>query len=289
MKKLAFLATCLTLLVAATPARAAHPGSATPADLQRLQIDLDNLDDVLGSLPAEDARATDFRRRADDIRDDVTWLRVQVRRHQRNKGQGLGATAEEVDQIRSDINQLRNDIEVAYGYRYSGGEARLDQGTDIQVRLEQGLSSKTARPEQRVQAAVVRPVRLDNRIVIPAGALVSGVVRSVQPAQRPGRGGRLELAFNRVQLDGRTWVDMQTRIVSIKENLDRSDTAKKAGIGAALGGLLGQVLGGTKGAILGVLVGGAGGAIASEGDDVELPEGTILTLRLDQPLSILSR
>jgi hypothetical protein len=289
MKNLTFLAAGLTLLVAAAPARASHPGSATPADLQRLQVDLDNLDDVLATLPADDSRASEFRRRADDIRDDVTWLRVQVRRHQRNSRQGLGATAEEVDQIRSDINELRNDIEVAYGYRYSGGEARLAAGTDIQARLEQPLSSKTARVEQRVEATVVRPVRLDNRIVIPAGGLVSGVVRSVQPAQRPVRGGRLELTFNRVQVDGRTWVDMQTRIVSIKENLDRSDTAKKVGIGAALGGLLGQVLGGTKGAILGVLIGGAGGAIASEGDDVELPEGTILTLRLDQPLSVMSR
>jgi len=289
MKNLTFLAAGLVLLVAAAPARASHPGSATPADLQRLQVDLDNLDDVLATLPAQESRAADFRRRADDIRDDVTWLRVQVRRHQRNNRQGLGATAEEVDQIRSDINELRNDIEVAYGYRYSGGEARLASGTDIQVRLEQSLSSKTARPEQRVEATVVRPVRLDDRIVIPAGGLVSGVVRSVQPAQRPGRGGKLELAFNRVQADGRTWVDMQTRIVSIKENLDRSDTAKKAGIGAALGGLLGQVIGGTKGAILGVLIGGAGGVIATEGDDVELPEGTILTLRLDQPLNVMSR
>src|SRR5437870_1162433 len=134
MKKLTLLAASLALLMAAAPARASHPGSATPADLQRLQVDLENLDDVLTSLPSDDSRTADFRRRADDIRDDVTWLRVQVRRHQRNSSQGLGATAEEVDQIRSDINALRNDIEVAYGYRYSGGEARLAQGTDIQAR-----------------------------------------------------------------------------------------------------------------------------------------------------------
>jgi hypothetical protein len=285
-KKLAFLATSLALLVVAPPARAAHPGSATAADIRQLQDDLDNLDDVLATLPAGDSRTGDYRRRADEIRDDVTWLRVQVRRHQRNSSQGLGATAEEVEQIRSEINDLRNDIEVAYGYRYSGGEARLPEGTDIQVRLQQSLSSKTARPEQRFDATVVRPVRLSDRIVIPAGALVRGVVRSVQPAQRPAHGGRLELAFDRVQLDGRTWVDMQTRIVSIKENLDRSETARNAGIGAALGGLLGSVIGGTKGAILGVLVGGAGGAIASEGEEVELPEGTVLTLRLEQPLSV---
>ena len=286
MKKLAFLGTCLTLLLTAVPARAQRSGNATVADLQRLQTDLDNLDEVLATLPT-DSRATDFRQRADEIRDDVTWLRVQVRRNQRNRSAGLGATVDDVDQLRSEINALRNDIEVAYGYRYTGpGEARLPEGTDFQVRLEQALSSKTARPEQRFDATVVRPVRIDNRIVVSPGALVRGVVRSVQPAQRPARGGRLELAFDRIQLDGRTWVDMQTRVVSMRENLDRSETARNAGIGAALGGILGQVIGGTKGAILGVLVGGAGGAIASEGEEVELPEGTILTLRLEQPVSL---
>ena len=71
MKNLTFLAASLMLLMAAAPARASHPGSATPADLQRLQVDLDNLDDVLATLPAEDSRATDFRRRADDIRDEI--------------------------------------------------------------------------------------------------------------------------------------------------------------------------------------------------------------------------
>jgi hypothetical protein len=33
-------------------------------------------------------------------------------------------------------------------------------------------------------------------------------------------------------------------------------------------------------------VGGAGGAITTRGDEVELPEGTILTLRTEQPVDI---
>ena len=61
---------------------------------------------------------------------------------------------------------------------------------------------------------------------------------------------------------------------------------KQGAIGAAIGGILGKVLGGTKGAIVGVLIGGAGGAIASNGDDVELPAGTVFTLQLDRAVNV---
>ena len=68
--------------------------------------------------------------------------------------------------------------------------------------------------------------------------------------------------------------------------MDKSSTGQRAGIGAALGTLLGGVIGGSKGALVGLVVGGAGGAISSKGEDVELPEGTNLTLRLEQPISL---
>lgn len=289
MKKLVFLSLCLFMVLGALPAAADHPGSARPRDMQRLQDDLDNLDDTLRMLKANDPKANEFRVRADEIREDVTWLKVQMRRHQRSRRQGLGATVEEVNEIRASIDDLRNDIEEAYEFRFAGSDARLAEGTDIQVRLEQALSSNTARREDRVEATVVRPIRLDNRVVIPAGALVRGVVKDAEEAERPAKGGRLELLFDRIQLDGRTWVDIQTRVISIKENMDRSESAERAGIGAVLGGVLGQIIGGKKGALLGVLIGATGGIVATQGEEVELPEGTILTLRLERPLLVARR
>jgi hypothetical protein len=50
--------------------------------------------------------------------------------------------------------------------------------------------------------------------------------------------------------------------------------------------VLGGILGGKKGALLGVIVGGGGAVAATKGDDVELPAGTIVTLRLDRPLEV---
>ena len=64
--------------------------------------------------------------------------------------------------------------------------------------------------------------------------------------------------------------------------------ATRIGAGAVVGAILGGLIGGGKGALIGVLVGGGGTMAATEGTDVELPAGTILRIRLDQPLDIVA-
>jgi hypothetical protein len=287
MKKLSYVTLVLAvLLAAARPAAADHPGGATRTDIQRLQDDLRNLDDDIAALETTHPRYREFSDRAADIRDDVTWLKVQLRRHQQNQNQGLGASAAEVDEIRRQIAALQDDLQVATNRRYTGSDARLPEGTELLVRLDQAVSSRTARPEDRVEASVMQPVRLENRVVIPAGTRVRGVVRVAEPAQKPLKGGRLELSFENLTLSDGTRVDMRTRVVSVQETLDKDDTAKKAGYGAILGTVLGSIVGGKKGALIGLVIGGAGGAITSKADEVELPEGTILNLALDRPLTV---
>ena len=38
--------------------------------------------------------------------------------------------------------------------------------------------------------------------------------------------------------------------------------------------------------LIGVLVGGGGAVVASKGDDVELPAGTVVNLRLERPVAV---
>ena len=49
---------------------------------------------------------------------------------------------------------------------------------------------------------------------------------------------------------------------------------------------IGAILGGVKGAVAGVLIGGGGTIAATEGKDVDVPAGTILRVRLEQPLMV---
>jgi hypothetical protein len=289
MKTLVRLTLVLTLgLAMAAPAAADHPGSVTTREVQALQDDLANLEASLRNVPTSHARYNEFRDRAEEIRDNVTWLRVQQRRHRENNREGLGVSTDDLRWARNSIDRLHDDILAAtqqWGY---GGSAGVRAGTEFQVRLENDLSSRTARTEDRVEATVVRHVYGESggRILIPAGTRVRGTVQRATPAQRPIRGGELDLAFEQLLLDDGTRVDIRSDVVRLDEELDKSETGQRAGIGAALGTLLGSVIGGRKGALVGLIVGGAGGAISSRGEEVELPAGTILTLRLDRDVNV---
>ena len=287
----AFAFACAALSAAAPPARA-QTTSATRArlyDIQRLQDDLAVLDDTLATVPTTHARYREFQNRADALRSDLARLSDDMGRGS-GSNRDLSVSADEVNRLRTRIRDLQNEIDTSLNRRWTGtGSVVLPESTELTVRLERPLSSRTAHVEDRVEATVARPVYVDGRMVVPAGARVQGTVTQAEPAQKPIRGGRLNIAFDRLLLDDGTTVDLHSRVVQVKEDIVNNDTAKRGAIGAALGAVLGKVLGGTKGALIGILLGGAGGAITAQGDDVELPEGTVFTLQLDRPSTVLRR
>jgi hypothetical protein len=279
-------AMALVAAFAGAPAAAEHPTSATYRDIQDLQYDLENLDESLRGL---DSSETDsFLRRAEQIREDVTRLEAQLRRHQQNPDRGLGATQDEVANLRRSIAALQADIAETPAQR-PGAARTLPEGTRFEVRLDEALSSKTARREDRLMASVAAPVRVDGRVVLPAGTRVRGLVDDVQEAERPARSGRLDLVFDRIAFADGTEIPLHSRVVSIEESLETGDTAKKAGIGAILGGVLGSIIGGKKGALAGIVIGGAGGVVGTSGQEVTLPAGTILSLRLEKQVVVVAR
>jgi hypothetical protein len=276
---------CAALLLMAAPALADHPAGATMQDLRDLQYDLELLDDTLASLPAGHRRAPEFQRRADELREDVTWLSAQIRRHQADERQGLGASKADVDSLRMTITTLQADLDRVLDRRYARG-VRLPEGTSMVVRLADTLSSKTAMPEQRFEASVAESVIVDDRVVVPVGTRVRGIVTMVEEARRPVKGGKLDVTFDSIWIDDSTRTDLRTRVVSVRPGVDKSETATRAGIGAILGGVLGSILGGKEATIVGAILGAGGGIVASEGEDVNLPAGTLMTLELDEPLAV---
>lgn len=279
-------AMALVAALATAPVAAEHPTSATYRDIQDLQYDLENLDESLRDLDSSETNS--FLQRAEQIREDVTRLEAQLRRHQENPDRGLGATQDEVVNLRRSIAALQADIAETPAQRPRSA-GTLPEGTRFEVRLDEALSSKTARREDRLMASVATPVRVDGRVVLPAGTRVRGLVDDVQEAERPARSGRLDLVFDRIDLADGEEILLHSRVVSIEEGLDAGDTAKKAGIGAILGGVLGSIIGGKKGALAGIVIGGAGGVVGTSGQEVTLPAGTILSLRLEKQVVVVAR
>jgi hypothetical protein len=275
------------LAVSTAPTFADHPEAATPTDLRELRTEVNRLDDSLQMLDESDSRTRGFREREQAIRDRLVALRDQMRRHQQDESAGLGASKTEVADLRRDIRGLSRDIDAAYDSPDPSRAASVDlpNGTEIKVRIEEPLSSKTSRVEERVVATVTEPVTRNGRTAIPAGTEVRGSVASVQRAQRPSKGGRLELEFDQLLVDGQR-VGMDARVVRVEESgIDK----KKAGLGAVIGGVLGAVLDGKSGALIGAIVGGGGAVVASSGEEVELPAGTVLTVQLERPVTLARR
>lgn len=82
--------------------------------------------------------------------------------------------------------------------------AGLPEGTEVRVRTESELSSKTSEAGDTVYLRVSDPVKYNGRIVIPDGARVIGRISSARHRGVFGRSGKLELAVDSVKIGDNT-------------------------------------------------------------------------------------
>jgi hypothetical protein len=128
-------------------------------------------------------------------------------------------------------------------------------------------------------------LREGDRVVIPAGSVMRGVVSSVNKAGRIERKGSMTVVFDQVTIKGRAY-PMRATVTQAIESEGVRGEAGKIGAGAGVGAIIGGILGGFKGAMAGILIGGGGTIAATEGKDVELPAGSVLRVRMDSGLSL---
>ena len=157
------------------------------------------------------------------------------------------------------------------------------------IRLDQSLSSATARLEDRVTASVSRDVIVNGRTVVPSGTRLEGNVALVQPGGKFKGRARLGIRFHTLVLADGMRVPIQTETLYRDGESATGSAAAKVGTGAAAGTILGAVLGGKRGAIIGAGVGAAGGTaavIAGDAKDAVLESGVPLTVRITSPVTL---
>jgi hypothetical protein len=158
-------------------------------------------------------------------------------------------------------------------------------GQELDVRLQDSLSSRTAQPEDRFVATTLVDLVQDGRVLIPSGSTVRGVVSSVDPAGRVERTGRITLTFDRISVNGREH-EIRAAATQVFESEGIAGETGRIGTGAGVGAVVGGILGGLRGALAGILIGGGGVIAATEGQDVNLPAGSIIRIRFDTPVDV---
>lgn len=280
--------------------------SMTQTDIQRLEDNLSQARREVSRMSTNDStRASRLRDELDDLSDEVIYLKVKLRKERTVTRAEYADVRDRIEDVRSraggDASRssaapappvstpARESTPAAASTRSqnTGSPNEIPSGTELDVRLQNNLNSGTAQVEDRFEATTLVDLNVNGRVLIPAGSLMRGVVTAVEPGTRTNRTAKMTVSFDQVTVNGRAYPMRGTVTDAIKGEGIRGE-ATRAGAGAAVGGIIGAVLGGAKGALLGVLIGGGGTIAATEGKEVELPQGTVMRVRIDAPLQIQS-
>jgi TolA-binding protein len=279
----ALLAVCALLLPTVALAAQASPASLTETDLQRLRTAVSDARTEIDRAKSRDPQlASSLSKQLNDLSDEVTYLSVRLKKeHQVPRSEYLDLR-DRIDDVRA---KAQGDRPAHSETSARQPDSAIPVGTELDVRLLDPLSSGRNQVEDRFRGSTVVDLQVGERVLIPAGSEMRGVISAVDKAGRIDRKGSLQLAFDQITVNGKDY-PLHGTVTQALEGEGIKGEIGKLGTAAAIGGIIGGIIGGGKGAVAGVLIGGGGIAAATPGTDAELKAGTILRVRLDQPPAV---
>ena len=169
----------------------------------------------------------------------------------------------------------------------------LAAGTSFSATTDAEIRSNKNKVGDQVTATVAKDIKdAAGRVVIPAGSQVTLQVTAIKESENKGdTTGTLTLKPTTIAINGVSKT-LPASISGVTTKLEGRKTnagdIAKVGVGTGVGAVVGRVIGGsTKGAIIGGIIGGAVGtqrAVETKDRDVVVPQGTTVTLTLDDKL-----
>ncbi len=161
--------------------------------------------------------------------------------------------------------------------------ATIPAGALLVATLDQTVSTDRSGIGDHITLHTTDPIRLGNETEIPDDATIHGEVTHVKGGGRIAGAPELTLRFTELELDGHTY-PISADPLRVTGKSDVKESAAEIGGGT----IAGAVLGGVKGAIVGAAL-GTGVAVATAGDQLTLPAGQKLRVRLTQPITVQYR
>jgi hypothetical protein len=176
---------------------------------------------------------------------------------------------------------------------FGGAAFALDVpgGTEIQLRLKTKVSTKTARPQDPVEAVVIAPVMVGDQFAIPAGALVHGVVETATQSEKSEDRSLLVLSFTGIEIDGAP-TQLAARVRGVENAREKVDDQGRIQGILASETITGRLDAGISrladrySGLAGVLSAAKNAMLKAPESDITYGAGVELSLELTAPLSL---
>lgn len=178
------------------------------------------------------------------------------------------------------------------------GNFYVPSGVIITGNLENEINTSASQNNDRFRMTVQSPIEY-------RGAVVEGYISGVGSSGKVSGRSNVTFNFERITLRNGKTFDFAGNLQSIKDangktvkidnegtakgDSQTKETAKRGGIGAGAGAILGAIIGGGKGAAIGAVIGGGAGAgsvIVTGKDEIRLMPGSTLTVLSSSPSSV---
>jgi len=151
----------------------------------------------------------------------------------------------------------------------------IPAGTTIEWLLQVPLDSGTVKLDQRFEGPTLKSLGVKGETVLPAGVIVKGFVSSVRMVRAQSQAS-LTLSFDAISAGGRP-IRLRATVIAVLDPR-KSNELRRPEAGPVTGVADGP------GPLVGVFVNADGTIVAKSGGEVKLPAGTVLRIRLDEPL-----
>jgi hypothetical protein len=161
-------------------------------------------------------------------------------------------------------------------------------GTRLVVRMVDGISGGNSRAGTLFTARLQGNLNVGNTTVAPDGSMVFGRIIASGGAGRVAGRSELSLELTDIQVGG-TRFPILSNDYSVQGANALGGTARRTAGGAGLGAVIGAIGGNAgRGAAIGAATGG-GASLLMRGEQINIPSGTLLEFRLQQPASLPAR
>lgn len=180
-----------------------------------------------------------------------------------------------------------------------GSIVTVPAGTSFNVTFDSGISSGSLEKDDRLTVRLTNDLIYNGKLIAPAGSLVYGTASDAKNAGYAYGNAEIELNFNEILTPDGNMLEISTENIYMKTKSERAVKMTRDVVVGALGSMLvGAVFtalgGGTSEdwarnmAIYGGMGAAAGGirGAMQRGQEVDIPDGTTIQVKLTRPLNI---